>query len=133
MDARTEDGFTPLLNAASAGRPVIEALLTAGADAAAQERRLGWRPLDRFAEYANAAGVELVLKAGADVDAEDFTGGTALSDAAEAGCEECVELLLAAGADATRTWDGASAAELAKKRGFTRLAERLTQATNGER
>jgi ankyrin repeat protein len=133
VDARTEDGVTPLLNAACAGRPVIEALLAAGANAAAKDRGQGWRPLDRFADYANAAGVELVLKAGADVDAEDFNGGTALANAAEAGCEECVELLLAAGVDATRTWDGASAADLARRHGFTRLAERLAQAASSQR
>jgi ankyrin repeat protein len=128
VDARAEHGFTPLLNAAAAGHLVIEALLAAGADATAQESRLGWRPLDRFADHANAAGIELVLKAGADVDAEDFSGGTALASAAEAGCEECVELLPAAGADAARTWDGESPADLAREQGFTRLAERLTRA-----
>jgi ankyrin repeat protein len=128
-NARTRDGFTPLLNAAAAGRAVIEALLEAGADPAAQESRLGWRPLYRFAEYASAAGVELVLK----VDAEDLDGGTALAAAAESGCAECVELLLAAGADASRAWDGRSAADLARKHGFTTLAERLAQAAEAER
>jgi ankyrin repeat protein len=132
VDARSDDDFTPLLNAVSAARPVIEALLAAGADVEAQESQLGSRPLDRFAGYANVAGVELVLKAGAEVDAEDFSGGTALADAAEAGYVECVELLLAAGADATRTWDGESAADLARRQGFSELAERLEQAASSQ-
>ncbi len=131
VDARTRDGFTPLLNAASAGRAVIESLLGAGADPSAQEERLGWRPLDRYAEHANAAGVELVIAAGVPVDAEDFGGTTALADAAEAGCGECVELLLAAGADAKRTFDGETPADLAEKHGHTALARRLADAANG--
>jgi ankyrin repeat protein len=130
VDARSADGFTPLLNAASAGSDVVEALLDAGADVTAQEPRQGCRPLHRFAGYANPAGVELVLAAGADVDAEDFGGATALADAAEAGCDECVEALLAAGADPTRTWGGESAAELATKQGFVRLAQRLAEAAD---
>ena len=72
VDSRSLDGFTPLLNAARAEAPVVTALLNAGADPAAQEARLGWRPLDRFAEYANATAVRLLLDAGAEVDARDF-------------------------------------------------------------
>jgi ankyrin repeat protein len=54
VDTRSRDGFTPLLNAAKAEAPVIAALLNAGADPAAHDARLGWRPLHRFAGYANA-------------------------------------------------------------------------------
>jgi ankyrin repeat protein len=49
VDTRSHDGFTPLLNAARAEAPVVAALLNAGADPAAQEAGLGWRPLGRFA------------------------------------------------------------------------------------
>jgi ankyrin repeat protein len=109
VDSRSLDGFTPLLNAARAEAPVVTALLNAGADPAAQEARLGWRPLDRFAEHANALAVRLLLNAGAEVDARDFSGQTALMDAAEAGSAECVELLLRAGANPAVTREGQTA------------------------
>lgn len=133
VNARTRDGFTPLLNAASAGRTTIALLLKAGADPTAQERGLGWRPLDRYAEHGNAPGVELVLAAGVPVDADDFGGGTALADAAEAGCGECVDLLLAAGADPTRTFDGETPADLAGKHGHAVLSRRLADAATSRR
>ncbi len=71
-----------------------------------------------------------MLAAGVPVDAEDFGGTTALADAAEAGCGECVELLLAAGADPTRAFDGETPADLADKHGHTALARRLTEAAD---
>jgi len=47
----------------------------------------------------DAAVVELLLAAGADVDAKDEAGWTALHDAATRGYDDVVELLLVAGAD----------------------------------
>jgi len=126
VDAREQHGFTPLLNTASAGPEVIEQLLAAGADPMAQDDRFRWRPLDRYAAHANVAGVRLVLAAGARAD---LPGCSALGDAAEAGCAECVELLLSAGADPAQTWDDQSAAELAAKHGHLELSRRLSQAT----
>jgi hypothetical protein len=125
VDTRTHRGFTPLLNAARAEGPVVTALLNAGADPAAQEAGLGWRPLDRVAEYANARAVQLLLDAGAEVDAQDFSGQTALMAAAEAGSTECVELLLRAGANAAVTCDGQTASSLAARQGHHTLAAYL--------
>jgi uncharacterized protein len=104
---------------------VVTALLNAGADPAAQEARLGWRPLDRFAEHANAPAVRLLLNAGAEVDARDFSGQTALMDAAEAGSAECVELHLRAGANPAVTREGQTASSLAAKHGHHILAAYL--------
>ena len=125
VDTRSHGGFTPLLNAAQAEAPVVAALLDAGADPAAQEAGLGWRPLSRFAEYANAPAVRLLLDAGAEVDAGDFSGATALMDAAEAGSAECVELLLRAGADPAMTCKGQTASALAARHGHHALAAYL--------
>ena len=125
VDSRDQAGFTPLLNAAAAGPAVIEQLLSAGADPMAEDERFGWRPLDRFAEHANVAAIELVLTAGARAD---LPACTALGDAAEAGCAAAVEMLLNAGADPAQTWDGLSAAELAAKHGHIELARKLTRA-----
>ena len=57
----------------------------------------------------------------------DLPACTALGDTAKAGCAAAVEMLLDAGADPARTWDGLSAAELAKH-GHVELARRLTRA-----
>jgi ankyrin repeat protein len=125
VDTRSHGDFTPLLNAARAEAPVAAALLNAGADPAAQEAGLGRRPLDRFAEYANAPAVQLLLDAGAEVDAQDFSGQTALIAAAEAGGTECVELLLRAGANPAVTCEGQTASSLAAKHGHHALAAYL--------
>jgi uncharacterized protein len=126
VDARDDQGFTPLLNAAKAGAAVVAALLDAGADPMAQDPALGWRPLDRFAEHGNAAGVQLLLDVGVEVDARNSPDGTtALMDAAEAGSTECVQLLLGAGADASLTADGETASALAAKHGHHALAALL--------
>jgi ankyrin repeat protein len=127
VDARDDDGFTPLLNAGNAGAAVVAALLDAGADPMAQHPARGWRPLDVFAEHGNAAGVQLILDAGVEVDAS-WGGITALMDAAEAGSTECVQLLLRAGADASLTAEGETASALAAKHGHHALAALLTAA-----
>lgn len=130
-DARTEDGFTPLLNAAQAGMDVIAALLDAGADAAVQHPRFGWRPLDRFAEYSNFEAVRLLLEAGVEVDARGLDGSTALMSAAEAGSAECVALLLDAGADPALTSEGATAGSLAGQQGHQAVAALLASGEAG--
>jgi ankyrin repeat protein len=127
VDPRSADGFTPLLNGARASADVVDALLAAGADPNAHDERLGWRPLDRFADYGNVDGIRLVLAAGAEVDARDFAGATALMAAAENGEADCVALLLDHGADASiRTEDGSTAASLAARRGHHALAATIS-------
>jgi ankyrin repeat protein len=129
VDARTKDGFTPLLNAADAGPGVVGALLAAGADPMAQDTRNSWRPLDRFAEYSNAEALRLLLHAGAEVNPKvGSSSGTALIDAAEAGSLECVQILLDAGADPRAQIDGDTAHSLAMSHGHGKIAAVLAAA-----
>lgn len=98
------------------------ALLDAGADPMAQDN-LGGSPLAGFAGNGNMAGVQLLLDAGAEVDArDDFSGTTALMDAAETGSTACVEVLLRAGADPSVALDGKTASALAARQGHHALA-----------
>ncbi len=134
VNARDTGGFTPLLSAARASPPVLRALLAAGADPDAVAG-IGWRPIDRLAEYGNAAGLRVLLGATRrsvdDRSSEDST--TPLMTAAEAGSLECVELLLRAGADPSLTCDGKTAADLATKHGHTDVAARLSAETGAIR
>lgn len=129
VDARSDGGFTPLLNAARASPPVLRALLAAGADPDARAD-IGWRPIDRLAEHGNAAGLRVLLEATRQhVDVRDSEhDSTALMDAAEAGSLDCVELLLHAGADPSLTSEGRTAADLALKHGHAALARILRSA-----
>lgn len=78
-----------------------------------------------------------VLDAGADVNAKDQYGFTALHEAADKGHEQVVKLLLERGADRTIGVDPGyapythkeTAADMAKARGFTKVAELLQAAT----
>jgi len=117
IDERTDTGFTPLLNAAKATRTTVSILPQAGADPNAQAE-IGWRPLDRFADYGNAEAIDLLIRAGAEVNHWGIRGGTALVSAAEQVESECVELLLAAGADPRLVDDeGATARSRAARQG----------------
>ena len=81
----------------AAGYPeVLPVLLAAGAEPDAEDND-GWTPLFRATA---AAAVELLLEAGADVNAEDH-GWTPLHSVAESGEPAAVDLLLRAGADVT--------------------------------
>ena len=84
---------------------------------------------DALREAARAGRTDAVaalLEAGADPDATDAEGRSALLVAAWHGRARVVELLLAAGADAAaRDHHGRSAAELARRAGMSGLARRL--------
>ncbi len=126
------DGFTALHLAAFFGHPTaVDWLLEHGADPSAEARNgSGLRPLhsalagrdERAAFQITAA----LLVRGADVDARQQGGYTALHAAAKRGCGTLVELLLGAGADpALITDQGQSASDLAAAGGHLLLAERL--------
>jgi ankyrin repeat protein len=103
IDARDEAGQTALMGAARAGRTeLVRALLARGADPALQDvwgyTALTWTASSND----NPETVELLLAAGAPVDAPDDKGRAALLHAASSGHLGAVRALLKGGADPRR-------------------------------
>ncbi|MBN8731102.1 MAG: ankyrin repeat domain-containing protein [Acidobacteria bacterium] len=101
-DQRTADGTEAPLYGAVHNPDMVEALLAAGADA---HFGMQYRPALIAAAYFGAGmctkateSMRLLLKAGADVNAAESGGFTALSAAAVYGCPGMVKLLLDSGA-----------------------------------
>ncbi len=89
----------PLLNAAAGGDvEKISLLLRQGHHANEALPIIGTRPLTLAAAYGHADVVRVLLEAGAEVNAKDFTGWTALHAGSFAGDMETVSLLLERGA-----------------------------------
>lgn len=76
----------------------VGTLLERGADANASASRKGWKPLMAAAKTGEWRVAELLLNAGADVEARYPNGKTPLYCAAEWGHAKAVEVLLAHGA-----------------------------------
>ena len=135
VDATNEVNHTALKSAAwNAQVEVVQHLLSAGADVShrnvhgftALHCAVGSPPYGTGAER-QAECVRLLLKAGADPNAIDQSGGTPLGDAAWFGCGPAVEVLLKAGANpAHRDDKGRTPADLARERGHEELARRLS-------
>src|SRR2546425_10298176 len=102
------DGWTPLHLAAHFGRlEVMRILLSNGADHRAVSRNSNLdQPLQAAAANRQTEAVELLLKAGADVDARSHGDFTALHIAAANGVKRVVEALLRAGAEAGAKTEG---------------------------
>lgn len=102
------DGWTPLHLASHFGRlDVMRILLSNGADHRAVSRNSNRnQPLQAAAANRQTEAVELLLKAGADVDARSHGGFTALHIAAANGTPTMVESLLRAGAEAGAKTEG---------------------------
>src|SRR3954454_19093198 len=133
--ARSPDGFTALhYPAFFGGAEAAEtawALLEAGADVNARsDNELSVLPLHSAVAGNHDDVIEVLLTAGADVNAVQRHGYTPLHGAAQNGAERTVDHLLRAGADPSATSDdGRSAADLADQAGHVELAARLRGAS----
>jgi ankyrin repeat protein len=131
LRATSPDGMTPLHLAAHFGqRDTAAALLNLGADPAAlMANALANTPMHAAAAGGQHALVELLVRAGAPVDARDGAGNTPLIVAAANGLVESVRLLLAKGADpAARNAQGRPALDFAEERGEEEVAALLRAA-----
>ena len=104
VNAKREDGSTPLHGAAEGGHgDIVKLLIAAGADLHATTVPMlgggGWTPLHSAARQGHRGIVELLIEKGTDVNAMDSSGKSALHDAALEGHKEIVELLITKGAD----------------------------------
>lgn len=127
-NAWAADGFMPLGLAAFFGRAgATRLLLDGGADVHAVARNeMQVQPLHAAVAARDIEIVRLLLDRGADPNARQQVGYTALMGAAGAGGDDLVSLLLAHGADATlRSDEGKSASDIAREHGHAAIAERL--------
>lgn len=92
VNCTTDDGWTPLLEAAIHGADLTHLLLARGADPNIASEH-GYTPLHRAAGHGNDDVVRLLLDAGADVSATDEQGQTAHDMALAEGHFETAELL----------------------------------------
>ena len=99
VDAKNNDGNTPLHDAALRGNAsVASILIAAGADVNAKNN-FGETPLHHAALRGNASVASILIAAGADVNAKDNLGDTPLHYAAQRGNASVASILIAAGAD----------------------------------
>ena len=122
------DGWTPLHLAAFFGPPtVIRFLLAKNAQVnVVSKNGMETYPLHSSAARGDQEAVQLLLSAGAEVDAQQAGGWSALHIGAYRGDEGLVDLLLAHGANPALTGvDGQTPGDLAKVAGFDALASRL--------
>jgi len=126
---RTGDGWTALHLAAAFSTPeAVEILLQKGADVAAISHNAQKnQPLHAaLALGRNPESISLLLAAGADPNARQTAGFTALFSAAAANRRDLAELLIDAGAAPSLTNDfGQTAASFARERNHTEIANWL--------
>ena len=108
----------------------IERLAAEGASPNAQKH--GYPAVYRAASNGHAGAVSALARLGADLDARDSWGRTALMPAALDGYVECARALLAGGADRTLRatdgyWKGKTALEMAEKEGKAKVAALLRE------
>ncbi len=127
-EALCED-FTEMLlgNAARQGnKQEIERLLCQGLSSDATEDPRGKTPLIQAAMNGHSECVEVLLKAGADVNRPFGCGWTALLEASKKGCIGCVDLLLKSGARVNQADElGSTALIEAARKGSTECVDLL--------
>lgn len=128
VNAWSSDGFQPLHLAAFFGQTeAARVLLAGGADPnGASRNAMEVHPINSAAATKQREIVELLLDAGADVDAVQHGGWSALHSAAHNGDRETAMLLTGRGADRTaRASTGQTPADMAEEKGFTEVAAML--------
>jgi len=119
---------SPLLSAVirQGQQPAVELLLAHKANVNVGRAEYGWTPLHEAANRGNKAIAELLLKAGADVNAKDRGGWTPLHRAVDNKHLEVTEFLLANHADTnSKDSSGATPLHYAVREGTQDLAELL--------
>jgi excisionase family DNA binding protein len=129
VNARTGDGWTPLMFAIINGHTAAaQLLLKRNADIDARNNK-GWTALRFAISMGDIEGVQLLLSAGADINATDQEGNTALMQAARENTTECVRLLVKNGADVNMSNErGETAFTLAAQFNHTSIIEILRHA-----
>jgi ankyrin repeat protein len=118
----SHDGFMPLHLAAFFGHEaIVDAFLSRGANVNAASRNRtfarGVKPIHSASARVRTSILMRLVESGADVNARDDDGNTALMSAAANGSAELVKIILAAGADTSaRNNFGQSALDLARGR-----------------
>lgn len=128
LGRRSADGFTALHYAAFFGRPeAAELLIGHGAAVSiAAENPMRVHPIHSASAINQIEICRQLLEAGADPDAQQHGGYTALMSAAMHGNQELVRLLLEHGADpAIESDDGKNAAAFAREKEHVAVAELL--------
>ena len=135
VNARDEDGLTPLFCAAISNPTIITALISAGADVNAKDKQ-GMTSLMLLAlsQKANPEAITALIKAGADVNAKTNKGTTALMGAVlQKRNPEVITTLLELGADPkVKNGDGKMAIDYAReneKLENTEVLRRLEEAS----
>jgi uncharacterized protein len=136
IQSYSQDGWTPLHLACFFNHPAIaEALILYGADVQARSRN----PMQNAPLHAAAAGrsreaVRILLQHGADVNAKQEGGWTALHAASQNGDVEMVQLLIASGAHVhARAGNNQNALDLALTKGHQAVVDILDVYATSER